>query len=103
MTTLNGTPTEVEGTVWGCKPPTQPFWMSIMVADVKVLIVINGSRVFAEKNYSAPFFDRQRGEAAVRLQRSSDTFGTIRAAFCEASRSQRGIEIQFTATTDFGK
>ena len=58
MTTLNGTPTEVEGTVWGCKPPTQPFWMSIMVADVKVLIVINGSRVFAEKNYSAPFVDR---------------------------------------------
>ena len=58
MTTLNGTPTEVEGTVWGCKPPAQPFWMSIMVADVKVLIVINGSRVFAEKNYSAPFFDR---------------------------------------------
>ena len=58
MTTLNGTPTEVEGTVWGCKPPTQPFWMSIMVADVKVLIVINGSRVFAEKNRSAPFVDR---------------------------------------------
>ena len=58
MTTLNGTPTEVEGTVWGCKPQTQPFWKSIMAADVKVLIIINGSRVFAEKNYSAPFFDR---------------------------------------------